>query len=236
MGPMSGMGPMGPMSGMGPMGPMSGMAPPGMGPMQSSPPPSFGDDPFGTVDIPSGRSPSKDGGKTVGGVPTRTLLLAGVTLLVGVGGLFINPAPAPQRQGAGQAAAGSTNQRVLTQGGTPPSSNNILGLPIGPSGIVGVVVPAPMQSTDAQGRPRALPPPNPADPIRQAAEAVHAHRYDDAARLYEQLAAQHPEAPLFRQFATVLRARATPQGCTPGAPGCTAPTAPPSPAAPSASP
>jgi hypothetical protein len=199
----------------------------------------FGDDPFGTLDIPKG---PPGGGKTVGGVPARTLVLAGVTLLVGVGGLFINPQqpPAAQRPAAqgGRGGVVSTNQRVLTQGAAPPATNNVLGLPIGPPGIVGVVVPPPMQTVDAQGHPRALPPPNPQDPIRLAAEAVNAHRYDDAIRLYEQLAAQHPEAPLFRQFVVVLRARAQQQGCVPGAPGCptlneSPGTATPPPAAPS---
>jgi hypothetical protein len=252
MGPMQNMGPMGPMQNMGPMGPMQNMGPmgpmnaPPMGPMNAPPmqPPgvsasNFGDDPFGTLDIPKG---PPGGGKTVGGVPARTLVLAGVTLLVGVGGLFINPQqpPAGQRPATqgGRGVAVSTNQRVLTQGTAPPATNNVLGLPIGPPGIVGVVVPPPMQPLDAQGRPRPLPAPNPQDPIRLAAEAVNAHRYDDAIRLYEQLAAQHPEAPLFRQFVVVLRARAQQQGCVPGAPGCptlneSPGTATPPPAAPS---
>lgn len=254
MGPMQNMGPMGPSPNMGPMGPMGPMQnmgpmgpPPNMGPMGAPPmqpqggvPASgFGDDPFGTLDIPKGPA---GGGKTVGGVPARTLVLAGVTLLVGVGGLFINPQqpPAAQRPATqgGRGAAVSTNQRVLTQGAAPPATNNVLGLPIGPPGIVGVVVPPPMQAVDAQGRPRPLPAPNLQDPIRLAAEAVNAHRYDDAIRLYEQLAAQHPEAPLFRQFVVVLRARANQQGCVPGAPGCPTPTespgtATPPPAAPS---
>ena len=61
---------------------------------------------------------------------------------------------------------------LVIQGAAPPATNNVLGLPIGPPGIVGVVVPPPMQALDAQGRPRALPAPNPQDPIRLATKPV----------------------------------------------------------------
>jgi hypothetical protein len=66
--------------------------------------------------------------------------------------------------------------------------------------------------------------------MKLAAEAVAANRYADAMVRYERLAAEHPEAPLFRQFAAVLRARVNSMNCQPGAPGCipTNATVPPS--------
>lgn len=209
-----------------------------------------GDDPFGAFPPPETAQPTTGIGGVAAKlkVPVRTLVLAGGTLLVAILGLFINPsAPAPQagtpQAGAPTASAPNTAPGttpgtpqsanaegtvvnlpfvVLTPGGTPPpASNNILQLQTGPSGIVGVILPAPMGGVDASGRPVPLPTPNLQDPIRLAAEAAAGHHYTEAAQHYEQLAVQHPEAPLFRQFAAVLRSRPVPT-CLPGAPGCSA--------------
>lgn len=218
------------------MGPM-GM-PPGMGPMgmQGAPPgasqPGAYDDPFGPIDIPPPPQP-----KTVAGTSPRTLVLAGITLVVGLIAAVLPPPnqqPAP-RNGAAQGGGAARSQaEVLTRGAPAPTTNNILQLPLSEPGLVGVIVPAPIPMTDAQGRPRAAPPPNPQDPMKLAAEAVAANRYADAVLLYDRLAAEHPEAPLFRHFATVLRARVASMHCQPGAPGCipTNPAAPAMPAAP----
>ena len=186
------------------------------------------DDPFGPIDIPPPNS-QRAGEKTVAGTSPRTLILAGITL---VSGLIAAVLPPPAQHNARNAnTTPRTQTEVLTTGAPPPTTNNILLLPISDPGLVGVIVPAPIPMADAQGRPRALPPPNPQDPMKLAAEAVAANRYADAAALYERLAAEHPEAPLFRQFAAVLRARVASMNCQPGAPGCTPPNSPVSPPA-----
>jgi outer membrane protein assembly factor BamD (BamD/ComL family) len=41
---------------------------------------------------------------------------------------------------------------------------------------------------------------------RQAADALRAGRRDQAAQLYDQLAAQHPENPAYKEAARILRA------------------------------
>jgi predicted component of type VI protein secretion system len=204
--------------------PGSGMSQPGV-----SQPGAWGDDPFGPMDLPP--PPSAAAEKTVAGTSPRTLILGGVTLVIGLIAAILPP---PQQAPRGR-AAGPTAE-VQTRGAPAPATNNILQLPISPPGLVGVIVPAPMTSTDPQGRPRGLPPPNANDPIKLAAEAVAANRYADAAVLYERLATEHPEAPLFRQFALVLRQRLAMMNCPPGAPGCNpsptpAPTTQPSQAA-----
>ena len=198
----------------------SGMSQPGV-----SQPGSWGDDPFGPMDLPPPPAASQE--KTVAGTSPRTLILGGITLVIGLIAAILPP---PQQQQRGR-ASGPTAE-VLTRGAPAPASNNILSLPISPPGLVGVIVPAPMGTPDPQGRARVLPPPNPSDPIKLAAEAVAANRYADAAVLYERLAAEHPEAPLFRQFALVLRQRLAAMNCPPGAPGCIPPTAPTAPTAP----
>ena len=147
--------------------------------------------------------------------------VGGVTLVIGLIAAILPP---PQQAPRGR-AAGPTAE-VQTRGAPAPATNNILQLPISPPGLVGVIVPAPMASADPSGRPRVLPPPNPSDPIKLAAEAVAANRYADAVVLYERLSAEHPEAPLFRQFALVLRQRLAAMNCPPGAPGCTPSTVP----------
>lgn len=199
-------------------------------PISMAPPPmGEHDDPFGPMELPP---PPKGSSGGLTSLPPRTLALAGIVLTLCAVLLMMGPA---QRQ---QSAAGPARQQYLvrTMGATAPTTNNILQLPIvtipqGQAALVGVIVPAPMSNVDATGRARPFPPPNAADPIRVAAEAVAANRYADAAGLYEQLAAAHPEAPLFRQFAAVLRARAS-QHCQPGVAGC----APAAPAAPTPSP
>ncbi len=189
------------------------------------------DDPFGPMDIPPPNA-QRAGEKTVAGTSPRTLILAGITLVIG---LIAAVLPPPAQHNARSANAPARAQaEVLTTGAAAPTTNNILMLPISDPGLVGVIVPAPIPMADAQGHPRPLPPPNPQDPMKLAAEAVAANRYADAAVLYERLAAEHPEAPLFRQFAAVLRARVASMNCQPGAPGCNPSNSPvpPSPAAP----
>lgn len=111
----------------------------------------------------------------------------------------------------------------------PPQSNNLLGLPIGANQLLGVIIPGPITSTPGpDGRPR-FPPANAQDPIKLASDMVAAHRYAEAAALYEALGQQYDRVPLFRQFAQVLRARAAQPTCTPGAAGCSPVAAPPSP-------
>jgi predicted component of type VI protein secretion system len=202
-----------------------GQATTGMSQPGTSQPGAWGDDPFGPMDIPP--PPTQAPEKTVAGTSPRTLVLGGITLVIGLIAAILPP-PQPQH---GRGNAPTTE--VLTRGAPPPASNNILQLPISPPGLVGVILPAPMGGTDAQGRPRALPPPNPSDPIKLAAEAVAANRYADAVVLYERLAVEYPEAPLFRQFATILRQRLATMNCSPGAPGC---IPPPPPAVPSRTP
>jgi len=190
--------------------------PSGVGPMGAE-----GDDPFGPMELPP---PPQSGGKGLTSLPPRTLALAGIVLGLCALLLMLGPAQTPAAQptaATGQGTPARPSYVVRTVSAAPPTSNNILQLPIGAPGLVGVIVPAPMAAPDPAGHPRPVTPPNPNDPIRQAAEAVAANRYADAAERYERLAAQHPEAPLFRQFATVLRARAAQQRCTPGVPGCT---------------
>ena len=191
--------------------------PQGVGPMGVE-----GDDPFGPMELPP---PPQSPGKGLTTLPPRTLALAGVVLALCALLLMLGPAQGPAASAGASGGQGGGPPRpsyvVRTIPAPAPTSNNILQLPIGAPGLVGVIVPAPMAAVDAAGRPRALPPPNPNDPIRQAAEAVAANRYADAAERYERLAVQYPEAPLFRQFATVLRARAAQQRCTPGVRGCT---------------
>jgi hypothetical protein len=43
---------------------------------------------------------------------------------------------------------------------------------------------------------------------RDAADAVAAGLYDDAARLYDELAKQHPEDPVFAEAARIMREKA----------------------------
>lgn len=189
-----------------PMGPPSLAIP---GPSQSPPTLSDTDDPFGPMDLPP---PGAKSAKS--SIPPRTWALALATAVVGLGVTFIGPAPPPQQHGPAR-----PRYRVTTVGARPPASNNSLQLAIGDPGLVGVIVPAPMSSNDPQGRPRVIPA-NPQDPIRLAAEAVANNQFSAAAAQYEALARAHPEAPLFRQFALILRARAV-ANCQPGAPGCT---------------
>lgn len=217
--------------GLNPMAPALS-APPGMHPMGHPQHAVMGheaDDPFGPMELPP---PPGAPGKGLTTLPPRTLALAGIVLALCALLLMLGPAQHQSPATAQGAGPARPSYVVRTVGAPAPTSNNILQLPIGAPGLVGVIVPAPLATVDAQGRPRPVPPPNPADPIRLAAEAVAANRYADAAVLYERLAAQHPEAPLFRQFATVLRARAAQPRCNPGASGCNpapAPTAPSSP-------
>ncbi len=199
--------------------PVAAMHPVPHAPTPSSPgvsSPGHYDDPFGPIDIPPPNA-GKPNEKTVAGTSPRTLILAGITLVVGLIAAVIPP---PPQQNARPGQNVRTQAQVLTTGAAPPTTNNILQLPISDPGLVGVIVPAPIPMADAQGHPRPVPPPNPQDPMKLAAEAVAANRYADAVVLYERLAAEHPEAPLFRQFAAVLRARVASMNCQPGAPGC----------------
>lgn len=188
----------------------------------SNPPPSNPaaafDDPFGPMEPPPPPPVKKDEGTPgPGGVPVRTWLLAALTVGVAMMGLTFNNAPQ-----ANQPARGGrpVRQIVRTTAAPPPVTNNLLGLPIGASQLLGVIVPAPIAAAPGpDGRPR-FPPANPQDPIKLASDMIAAHRYAEAAALYEALAAQHREAPLFRHFALVLRARAAQPSCTPGAAGC----------------
>ncbi|MEZ4406764.1 MAG: hypothetical protein R3A52_09835 [Polyangiales bacterium] len=191
-----------------PMGAPPGMLPPDA--ITAPAAPVEGDDPFGPMDIPP--PAAKPGASSI---PPRTWALAIITAVVGLGVTFIGPSPQQQQQ----AGPARPRQRVTTIGAAPPTSNNVLQLPIGEPGLVGVIVPAPMTAADAQGRARPLPPPNLQDPIRLAAEAVANNHFAEAAAQYEALAQAHPEAPLFRQFAVLLRAKAA-ANCQPGAPGC----------------
>jgi hypothetical protein len=199
-------------------------------PRNSTPAPGGGvDDPFADAfPPPSGKGLVTDDGTgpKLLGMPTRTWILVGGTLVVALLANLLGP-PAPTR-----GAAAVPQIQVESVGSTPPASNNILGLPTGASGMVGVILVRPLPTTDASGRPAALPPSNPQDPLRLAAEAVNAHRYDQAAGMYEALAREHREAPLFQQFAVVLRARVANPTCTPGAPGCPLPASPTPPANP----
>ena len=198
--------------------PPTASAPPPMmaagGPTQ----PGAYDDPFGPMELPPPPPAPRDAGTPgPGGVPLRTWLLAALTIGVAALGMTFNNAPQPGRAANGRRAV---RQIVRTTAAPPPATNNLLGLPVGPNQLLGVIVPAPVAAAPgADGRPR-FPPPNPQDPIKVAADMVAAHRYADAAALYEGLAAQHREAPLFRHFALVLRARAAQPTCTPGAAGC----------------
>ncbi len=214
----------------GAFGPLVGPGP------TSSPPPSMGvgpapgqnfDDPFGPMELPPPppTGAKKDGGTPgPGGLPVRTWLLAALTLGVAALGMTFDNAPRPNQAGNARRVV---RQVVRTTAAPPPQSNNILGLPIGANQLLGVIVPAPITSTPGpDGRPR-FPPANPQDPIKLASDMVAAHRFADAAALYEGLAAQHREAPLFRHFAQVLRARVAQPTCTPGTAGCTPVAAPP---------
>ncbi len=203
-------------------------------PMQGGTNPGFGDDPFGPGAMPPPPKPPPSG---LSAVPTRTWVLAGITLAATLPLIILGPSLQQPHRGAAPSVAGGNNgarQVVRTAGATAPTTNNILQLPTARSGLVAVIVPAPIPM-DPQGRPR-VPPAAPDDPIRRAAQAVADNRYGEAIALYDQLALQHPEAPLFRQFATVLRMRVNQNNpCPPGAQGCT-PSASPSPAAPSSPP
>ena len=216
----------------GAFGPLVGPSPISAPPMMASHPgppgaPGF-DDPFGPMELPPPPPLARDAGTPgPGGVPLRTWLLAALTLGVAALGMTFNNAPRPGGPSGGHRAV---RQIVRTTAAPAPLSNNLLGLPIGPNQLLGVIVPAPLVATPApDGRPH-FPPPNLQDPIKVAADMVAAHRYADAAALYENLAAQHREAPLFRHFALVLRARAAQPTCTPGAAGCSPGT--PTPASP----
>lgn len=191
----------------------------------STPAPGGVDDPFADAfPPPSGGKGlvTDDGtGPKLLGLPPRTWILVGGTLVVALLANSIGP-PAPAR-----GAAAVPQIQVESVGSAAPPSNNILGLATGPSGMVGVILVRPLPTTDPSGRPLAPTPPNPQDPLRLAAEAVNAHRYDQAAAMYEALAREHREAPLFQQFAVVLRARSSNAACTPGAPGCPLPTSTP---------
>lgn len=215
--------PVAPMAPMAPVAPMASPSSPGLAPSGMSSPGSY-DDPFGPMDIPP-PSAAKPPEKTVAGTSPRTLVLAGVTLVIG---LIAAMLPPPQQAQPRRATNGPAAE-VQTTSAPPPQTNNILQLPITPPGLVAVIVPPPIPTVDAQGRARAMPPPNPQDPIKLAAEAVAANRYADAVVLYERLAEMYPEAPLFRQFAVVLRARLAAMNCPPGATGCTPPAAAPTP-------
>jgi predicted component of type VI protein secretion system len=211
----------GPLVGPGP----SSAPPPGMMNGAAGPAAAF-DDPFGPMEMPPAPPAAKSSATPgPGGVPVRTWLLAALTLGVAALGLTFNNAPRPAAANSGRRVV---RQIVRTTAAPAPTSNNLLGLPTGPNQLLGVIVPAPIAApAGANGQPR-FPPPNPQDPIKLAADMVAAHRYEAAAALYEGLAAQHREAPLFRHFALVLRARAAHPTCTPGAAGCP-PRAPASP-------
>lgn len=216
----------------GAFGPLVGPGPTSAPPVMNAAPPAMQsfDDPFGPMELPPPPPPSKDGGTPgPGGVPMRTWLLAALTLGVAALGMTFNNAPQPAGAPGGRRIV---RQIVRTTAAPPPTSNNLLGLPTGPNQLLGVIVPAPIVVPPApDGRPR-FPPPNPQDPIKLAADMVASHRYAEAAALYEGLAAQHREAPLFRHFALVLRARAAQAPCTPGAAGCSPGTPAPAPATP----
>ena len=206
--------------------PMSAPPPPMMMNGGPSQPPAGFDDPFGPMELPPPPpAPTSTATPGPGGVPMRTWLLAALTLGVAALGMTFGNPPRPGAAGGGRRVV---RQIVRTTAAPAPVSNNLLGLPTGPNQLLGVIVPAPIVATQGpDGRPR-FPPPNLQDPIKLAADMVAAHRYDAAAALYENLAAQHREAPLFRHFALVLRARAAQPTCTPGAAGCSPATPAPS--------
>jgi pSer/pThr/pTyr-binding forkhead associated (FHA) protein len=182
------------------------------------------EDPFGPIDAPLSSSESK---KAV--PPTRTLILAGVTLVIG---LIAAVLPPPRRPPARPTNA----MEVLTVGAPPPQTNNILQLPISEPGLVGVIVPPPVAVDPATNRPR-VSPSNPNDAMKLAADALAGNRLPAALEIYERLATEHPEAPLFRQFSAVIRARLATANCPQGAPGCAPDTTnSPPPSAPPSSP
>ncbi len=196
------------------------------------------DDPFGVIPPPPGSTDVPHPTDALDALAIRlkttrrVLVMGGATLVVALCALVYPtpPPPAPREQLAtghptpsSRAITPNPGLQILTTPALPPATNNILRLPMGPSGLVGVILPAPMGGTDSWGHPIALPVANPSDPILLAADAVATHHWADAIQRYDALATLHPEAPLFRHFAIVLRARTAAANCTHGDPGCVAP-------------
>ena len=195
------------------VGPPSPTAPPAAAPAHGF------DDPFGPIDAPPAPPTPGTSGTTPGpgGVPMRTWLLAALTVAVAALGWTFNGPARPGRRSAGPHAV---RQIVRTTGAAAPTSNNILHISTGPNQLLGYILQPAITPVPNPGGPPRYPPPNAQDPIKLAADAVAAHRFTEAAALYDQLATQYHDVPLFHHFALVLRARAAQAACTPGAPGC----------------
>lgn len=78
--------------------------------------------------------------------------------------------------------------------------------PTGSAPPVATAPPAPLPSASAPGNPKTDPAKKTTE--REAVDAVAAGQYELAAKLYEQLAKDHPETPAYKEAARILRAKA----------------------------
>lgn len=107
------------------------------------------------------------------------------------------PPPRPAKPAASAATSASSGASASAS-----SSASSAAEPFGP------VMPTPTPVTSASGKPSAAPASTQKTREREAADAVAAGAYDKAARLYEELAKAHPEAPAYAEAARIMKARA----------------------------
>jgi hypothetical protein len=116
--------------------------------------------------------------------------------------------PRPQPSASASVATPASATTTAPPASTPPV---VMNPP--PSASVSVAIPVPTASatttTSATAKASATPPP-PKGKVtleREAVDYVTQGQYVKAAEIYEQLAAQHPETPVYREAARILRAR-----------------------------
>jgi hypothetical protein len=115
------------------------------------------------------------------------------------------PEPPPGRPPPRASASASATPPVASATASAPSPAPVpcAWPPIEPSAVPRPPVPAPSASAQAVGDAGA----NSDRRERQAADFVAQHAYDQAIRIYDQLAVERPQNPAFREAARILRAK-----------------------------
>ena len=112
------------------------------------------------------------------------------------------PPPRPAKPATSAATSASASASAGAPSASASSTASSAAEPSGP------VMPTPTPATSASGKPSAAPASTQKTREREAADAVTAGAYDKAARLYEELAKAHPEAPAYAEAARIMKARA----------------------------
>jgi hypothetical protein len=113
------------------------------------------------------------------------------------------PKPRPQPS-AVVSASSSAPEPVPTASAAPPPEDTAAPVPT-PEPVAAVDKPAPQPGSDKGPSPTTGKGAPPRSLERQAADAVAAGSHAEAVKLYEQLAAQNPESPVYKEAVRILR-------------------------------